>query len=277
MTGTHWIVCLLGFATGMFCPPFWQLGILIALSFGYASCYKMGWPRYQRALAYLIGGLSTGWGMQAMALSDTRGHSLLALLVGPLIWLLTRMVFMVLEARYSLAPGRDINIVPGSLIPLHAVHMDGSCDAQGQAPLPDAHGHMLRFQYWETGEIRFGPPFGDVLFSNGFAFTHVAAQIVMARDGRYVLLDDMTHGGFLLLDCEQKRLYRTRYGYPLTIDRIEDDALVSEVRHQTTRLPIQEAIAQAKEIPLVQAQGWSGQDEAFLASIPGRPAAFFPA
>jgi hypothetical protein len=99
----RWWVILAATAAGLFTPLPYQGIATAALYFGYVGCHRHSWSRYQLFIAYLLGGLSFGAGLQLAAILDRHGHSIFAAISPLLLWLIARAIFLAFEKNTRLS------------------------------------------------------------------------------------------------------------------------------------------------------------------------------
>jgi hypothetical protein len=276
MQNLKWLLIIIGMALGTIAPWKYQIVALVALLLAYAACYELKWPKFQLALAYLFGGASIGLGLHFLIGLASKGDYL-GMVVAPLvIWLPMRVIFCGVETQYSLHPKQALTQIRAE--DAAAPYFDESVDKRnfsqsgvsawsgdntGSAAEPNANGEYMRYEYFGGGEIAMGgPTYGEAIFSNGCAFSGIGPSIALSEDGRYAAMTQPSRDGFALLiaDLQEKRVYSPASEGFWEFDRIENGVIYgrhSPITHNTAlQLSIDEAIASAKAVPMLQDDGW---------------------
>jgi hypothetical protein len=261
---------------GTITPWRYQIVVLVALLLGYAACYELKWPRFQIALASLFGGISTGLGLHFLIGFGIK-NDIFGMIITPLlVWLLLRVIFYAVETKYTLHPNAALTQIRAE--DEAAPYLDDSVDKRnphqtgvsawagdnmGSAAQPDANGAYMRYEYFGGGEIAMGgPTYGEAIFSNKCAFSGVGPSIVLSEDGRYAAMTQPSRNqwGLLIVDLQEKRTYAPDNIGFWEFDRIEKGVIYgrhSPITHNIgLTLSIEKAIASAKELPMVQDDGW---------------------
>jgi hypothetical protein len=275
MAKFKWLLIILGMVTGVFSPWQYQVVALVALLMGYAACFNMRWGQWQLLLAYLYGGLATGFGLHIF-IANASDHQFILMVIQPLLaWLVLRIFFSVLETQFTLHPDaivsqmrvedeaqdKDVNTWQS---PAGDGTSAWSGDGSGKASTPDSDGRYMYYDFYCTGEIAMGgPTYGDAVFSNKCAFTGVGPSIALSEDGRYaaMTLPSRNHWGVLLVDLVDKKAYAPKSGSDFwEIDIFKNGVvhgrfslLTSNIKREAT---IQALIDSAEVMPLVQDDGW---------------------
>lgn len=274
LTLWHWLLIIAGIPGGLFTRLTYGLFAGLALLFGYAACHRLRWPGLQLCFAYLFGGLCTGAGLQVLAGFGIR-EQLVPMFIAPLLlWLATRVIFTLLEERYSLTARRKFAPSPPPTAERGVSAWSGS--ASGGSTLPDHDGSRVLWRFYDSGEICMGgPTFGDVVFTNGCAFQGVGPSVAIADDGRYaaMTLPSRDTWGMLLVDFEQRLAYHlSAREVPWEIDAISDGRIQGRISPLTGDTPVSLAIdqlvAEQEAIPLVQDDGWWLLDDAHRRPLP---------
>ncbi len=277
MANFKWLLITLAMMVGVFSPWQYQVVALVALLMGYAACFSLQWKLFQLSLAYLYGGLATGLGLKILILNISH-HQFILMVIQPLLaWLVLRIFFYAVETQYTLWPNEavaqlraegNVEAQASGDDTWQPPARDGtsawSGDSSDKASLPDNDGLYMRYDFFCTGEIAMGgPTYGDVVFSNKCAFTGVGPSIAMSEDGQYaaMTLPSRNQWGVMLVDLLHKKAYQPKEGSSFwEIDSFKNGVvygrfspLTSNTKMQTN---IQELIAAAEEMPLVQDDGW---------------------
>lgn len=272
MTALKWVLIIIGTVAGVITPWHFQVVVMLVLLLAYAACHDLTLPNIQILLASLYGGLATGLGMQFLVAYGIKGHIVPMVVVPLLIWLVLRIIFYGVETKYTLTPTPALALVRAEdqgAQPQTAASMSGTGtsawagDSSGQSSVPDADGRYARYEFYGTGEIAMGgPTYGEAIFSNGCAFTDVGPSIAISDDGRYAAMTSPSRSdwGLLIADLRDKRAYDAANGGFWEIDRIENNVIYGRESPLTSNtglyLSIDKALAAARELPMVNDDGW---------------------
>ena len=275
MVNFKWLVITLGMVTGVFSAWQYQIAALVALLMGYASCYSLKWPNFQLFLAYLYGGLATGFGLQILTANAVHHQFILMIIQPLLLWLVLRIFFYAVETQFTLHPNAALSEMRAEDAgetstadvwqpPQREGTSAWSGDSSGRASIPDGHSAYIHYDFYCTGEIAMGgPTYGDVVFSNQCAFTGVGPSIALSEDGRYaaMTLPSRNQWGVLLVDLLEKKAYQPKESSGFwEIDHFNNglvqgrfSPITSNVRREAT---IDELKAASEVQQLVQDDGW---------------------
>lgn len=272
MIAFKWILIITGSAAGLFTPWHFQAVVMLVLLLAYAACYHLKLPTIQILLASLYGGLATGLGMQFLVAYGIKGHIVAMVIVPLLIWLMLRIIYYGVETQYTLTPTSALALIRAEdqgAQPQTAASMsrtstsDWAGDSSGQSSVPDTERRYMRYEFYGTGEIAMGgPTYGEAIFNNGCAFTDVGPSIAISDDGRYAAMTSPSRSdwGLLIADLRDKRAYDLTNGGFWEIDGINNNVIYGRKLPLTSntglQLNIDEVIAAARELPMVNDDGW---------------------
>ena len=284
MNKIKWLLIIIGTVLGTISPWRYQIVVLATLLLGYAACFELKYPRSQIALESLFGGIATGLGLHFLVGFGSK-NDIFGMIAAPLVtWLVLRVIFYSIETKYTLHPNAALTQIRAD--EEAAPYLDDSDDKRnphqstvsawagdnmGSATQPNANGAYMRYEYFGGGEICMGgPTTGEAIFSNKVAISGVGPSIVLSEDGRYAAMTQPSRNkwGLLIADLHEKRTYAPDNIGFWEFDRIEKGVIYgrhSPITHNTgLTLSIDKAIASAKELPMVQDDGW------WVLDYPGR-------
>jgi hypothetical protein len=292
MAALQWVWIIAGTVVGTFAPVPYLVVALVSLLMGYAACFSLQWLRLQWGLAYLFGGLATGFGLQLGIRYGMQDQPVPMLIVPLLTWLVLRVVFYALETKYTLTPNaavaqmrlEDAQAINGHTDPdptLQDVMVQQGTSAwqdksHGMAAQVGPDGYTIGYDYESTGEIAMGgPTYGNVVFNNRCAIADVGPSIVLSEDGHYAVMMRPSRDVWqtLVLDLVDKVLYETSGDHCFwELDSVKHGVVSGRVSPLTSNQPVQamlEALLQgAKRSPLVQDDGWWVNDYAGRQPLP---------
>lgn len=229
---TQWFWIIVGCVVSSSMP--WKYGFILSaiILAGYCLCQPVKWSRLQTSLIYIYGGLTIGLGIAFFIHYDMAGKTLPMLVVPLVVWVASSIIFHSLEnfyALYALPENKkvddrvsdvkhDSNMVKGASA--------WSGETTGKADDINADGYYMGWQFNPSGEIAMGgPTYGDVIFTNNCAFSHVGPSVAISKHGRYAALTQPSrqNWGLLLVDLDQKRVCIAKRDYHLwEIDHIDE-------------------------------------------------------
>jgi hypothetical protein len=282
MSRLRWLLILAAMPVGVFTPWSIQLVALLALLMGYAACFRLNWPNFQLALAYLYGGLATGLGLQFLIAYGIKDHVVQMIVVPLLIWLVARIFYYALETHYTLHPNAAVTQMrledaqaareaQGHTDPdpkLEDVIQQGTSAWQdstsGMAEQPGPDGYNISYHYESTGEIAMGgPTYGDVVFNNRCAIAGVGPSIVLSEDGHYAVMTvpSRTDWRTLVADLQEKVIYEAHGEHSFwELDSLKNGMVTGRfsplTANQRIQCPLDTLIKEAKRSAMVQDDGW---------------------
>ncbi len=280
-----WFLIIASMVVGVFINWQYQIITMAILLVGYVACFNLGRPNFQIVLGSLYGGLATGLGLQFLIAYGSKDRIIEMIIVPLLVWLVLRVLFYAAETKYTLHPNEALKQTRDEFEA--ASYFEDSVDHRsdyvarkgtsawagsnsGIADTGDETGYRISYEFFHSGgEIAMGgPTYGEAVFSNGCAFTGVGPSIALSEDGRYAAMTKPSRDtwGLLIADLHEKRVYDSAYGGIWELDYIENGVIYgreSPITHNTgLHLSIEKAIASAKELLMVQDDGWWVIDDA---------------
>ncbi len=269
-----WLAIIIGLLIGLLIPQLYCLAVGVVILTGYKLCNSAQKPGFQLFLAYLFGGLVMG-AVIKIILYYGMSNQVVPLIIAPILTgLFTRSLFLYFEEHYSLIrPNREkLNLSPepnleSESYPEADTRKGFSAwggESSGGSSIPDETGARIIWNFVSTGEIAMGgPTYGDVVFSNNYAFTGVGPSIVISDDGQYaaMTLPSRNQWGLLIADLKNKRAYEPRGNSGLwEIDCIANNTIHGRhsplVSNAKLSVSISKAIQQSNELPMVNDDGW---------------------
>lgn len=281
MSALGWVWVIAGTAVGTFAPVWYLVAALAMLLMGYAACFNLQWSRFQWGLAYLFGGLATGFGLQFGIRYGMQDQPIPMIIVPLLIWLVLRVLFYAVETKYTLQPNA---VVTQMRLEDAQANSEGHTDpdptlqdviaqqghsawqdkTHGMAAQVGPDGYNITYHYESTGEIAMGgPTYGDVVFNNRCAVSDVGPSIVLSEDGHYAVMTRPNRDVWqtLVLDLFDRVLYELSGGhYFWELDSFKDGVVSGRVSPNTSNQPVQSSLEallkEAKQSRLVLDDGW---------------------
>ena len=286
---TQWFWIILGSIASSVMP--WKYGLIATavILLLYCLCHPFKWIRLQKSFIYIYAGLAIGVGIAFFIHYDMAAKTIPMLVVPLVFWIASSIIFHGLEDFYALyavpdtpndeqrATMLDAN-QHGLSTPTGVSAWSG--DAEGKADDINADGYYMWWQFYVTGEIAMGgPSYGDVIFANNCAFSHVGPSVAVSSNGRCAAMTrpSRQEWGTLLVDLEQKVVYTANHNCNLwEIDHIDDMYIYGRYSPLTSNATLKVSIADfmqdSKHQNMVCDDGWWLIDDEERTPLPQYPA-----